>query len=152
MNFRMINLDKKNFEKYSRQLIMNKIGISGQKKIMNASICIIGCGGLGTSVAQYLAMTGVGKMVLIDFDKIEMSNLNRQLSFLEKDIGKNKAEVLKKNVEKINPELDVVIFKKKLNSKNIHSFIDNSKFVIDCSDNFKTRFLINEYCFKKKKF
>ena len=63
---------------------------------MNSSICIIGCGGLGTTTAQYLAMTGITKMVLIDFDKIEMSNLNRQLSFLEKDIGRNKAEVLKK--------------------------------------------------------
>ena len=70
------------------------------KKVMNSSICIIGCGGLGTTTAQYLAMTGIGQMLLIDFDKVEISNLNRQLSYLEKDIGKNKAEVLKKKYSK----------------------------------------------------
>ena len=92
----MIDIGKKNFEKYSRQIMMRRIGINGQKKIMKSSICIIGCGGLGTTTAQYLAMTGVGKMILIDFDNIELSNLNRQISFLETDIGKNKAEILKK--------------------------------------------------------
>ena len=151
MNFKMKNLNAKDFEKYSRQLIMDKIGIKGQKKIMNSSICIIGCGGLGTTTAQYLAMTGIGRIHLIDFDKVEMSNLNRQLSFLEQDIGKNKAEVLKKNIEKINPDSVVTILKKKITSGNINSSIKNSKFVIDCSDNFKTRFLVNEYCFKEKK-
>ena len=84
------NISEKNFEKYSRQIMMEKIGVSGQKKIMKSSICIIGCGGLGTTTAQYLAMTGVGKILLIDFDNIELSNLNRQISFLEADIGKNK--------------------------------------------------------------
>ena len=113
----MINISEKNFEKYSRQIMMEKIGISGQKKIMKSSICIIGCGGLGTTTAQYLAMTGIGKMLLIDFDKVEISNLNRQLSYLEKDIGKNKAEVLKRNIQKINPESDVSIIKKKNNKQ-----------------------------------
>ena len=88
----MIDIGKKNFEKYSRQIMMRRIGINGQKKIMKSSICIIGCGGLGTTTAQYLAMTGVGKMILIDFDNIELSNLNRQISFLETDIGKNKVK------------------------------------------------------------
>ena len=109
----IINISEKNFEKYSRQIMMEKIGVNGQKKIMKSSICIIGCGGLGTTTAQYLAMTGVGKILLIDFDNIELSNLNRQISFLEADIGKNKAEILKKNILKINAELDVSIIKKK---------------------------------------
>ena len=109
----MISLSEKNFEKYSRQLIMDRIGESGQKKIMNSSICIIGCGGLGTTTAQYLAMTGIGKMLLIDFDKVEISNLNRQLSYLEKDIGKNKAEVLKKIFKKSIQSLMLVSLKKK---------------------------------------
>ena len=113
MNLKMINLDKKNLEKYSRQLIMDKIGISGQKKIMNSSVCIIGCGGLGTTTAQYLAMTGIGKMLLIDFDKVEMSNLNRQLSFLEEDIGLNKAFVLKKILKKlILIQMSILLIKK----------------------------------------
>ena len=131
---------------------MDKIGISGQKKIMNSSVCIIGCGGLGTTTAQYLAMTGIGKMLLIDFDKVEMSNLNRQLSFLEEDIGLNKAFVLKKNIKKINPDSDVNFVNKKITKKNINSFANKFKFIIDCSDNFKTRFLVNEYCYKYKKF
>ena len=86
----MKNLNTKDFEKYSRQLIMDKIGIKGQK-IMNSSICIIGCGGLGTTTAQYLAMTGIGRIHLIDFDKVEMSNLNRQLSFLEQRYWKKQS-------------------------------------------------------------
>ena len=84
---------------------------------MNSSICIIGCGGLGTTTAQYLAMTGIGKMLLIDFDKVEMSNLNRQLSFLEEDIGLNKASYFKKILKKINPDLDVNFVNKKITKK-----------------------------------
>ena len=105
MNFKMVNLDQKSLEKYSRQIIMDKIGLEGQKKIMKTSVCIIGCGGLGTTAAQYLAMTGITKMLLIDFDKIEMSNLNRQLSFFEKDIGMNKAEILKKYKKKLTQKV-----------------------------------------------
>ena len=86
-------LDQKNLEKYSRQLIIEQIGLKGQKKIFNTSVCIVGCGGLGTSVSQYLAMAGIGKFHLIDSDKIELSNLNRQVMYMESDIGKNKAEV-----------------------------------------------------------
>ena len=118
----MINISEKNFEKYSRQIMMEKIGVNGQKKIMKSSICIIGCGGLGTTTAQYLAMTGVGKILLIDFDNIELSNLNRQISFLETDIGKNKAEILQKNILKINAEIDVIIIKKKITKRNFNFF------------------------------
>ena len=74
--------DHKNLEKYSRQLIIEQIGLEGQKKIFNTSICVVGCGGLGTSVSQYLAMAGIGKFHFIDSDKIELSNLNRQVMFL----------------------------------------------------------------------
>ena len=147
----MKDLSKKNFEKYSRQLIMEKVGIKGQKKIMNSSICIIGCGGLGTTTANYLAMTGVQKMLLVDFDIIEISNLSRQLSFLEKDIGKSKAEVLKDNIEKINPDSKIYAVKEEITKKNIHTYANKFEFIIDCTDNFKSKFLINEYCIKKKK-
>ena len=90
------------------------------KKIMNSSICIIGCGGLGTTTAQYLAMTGIGRIHLIDFDKVEISNLNRQLSYLEKDIGKNKAEILKRIFKKSIQSLMLVSLKKKQNKILTH--------------------------------
>ena len=98
----MNNIDNEQLERYSRQIIINKLGIKGQKKIFNTSVCIIGCGGLGTSAAQYLVMSGIQKLILIDNDKISLSNLNRQTLFFEEDIGKSKVEVLKKNLLKIN--------------------------------------------------
>ena len=144
-------LDQKNLEKYSRQLIIEQVGLKGQKKLFNTSICIIGCGGLGTSVSQYLAMAGIGKFHLIDFDKIELSNLNRQVMYLESDIGNNKAEVLKTNIQKINPQDNIIVSKKKVSKNNIKNLLKGFKFIIDCSDNFKTRFLVNEICFKEEK-
>ncbi len=144
-------LDQKNLEKYSRQLIIEQVGLKGQKKLFNTSICIIGCGGLGTSVSQYLAMAGIGKFHLIDFDKIELSNLNRQVMYLESDIGNNKAEVLKTNIQKINPQANIIVSKKKVSKNNIKNLLKGFKFIIDCSDNFKTRFLVNEICFKEEK-
>jgi adenylyltransferase/sulfurtransferase len=143
--------DQKNLEKYSRQLIIEQIGLEGQKKIFNTSICIVGCGGLGTSVSQYLAMAGIGKFHFIDADKIELSNLNRQVMFIESDIGKNKAEVLKTYIQKINPQAKIIVSKKNVSENNIKNLLDSFKFIIDCSDNFKTRFLVNEFCFKEKK-
>ena len=147
----MKNFDQKILEKYSRQLIIEKIGLKGQKKIFNTSICIIGCGGLGSSVAQYLAMTGVGKFHLVDEDKVELSNLNRQVMYLECDIGKNKADVLKINIKKINPQAKIIVSKKNVSKANIKNLLKGFKFIIDCSDNFKTRFLVNEFCFKEKR-
>ena len=113
----MPKLTDKQTEKYSRQIIIEKIGISGQKKILNSSVCIVGCGGLGSSAAQYLSMTGVGNIMLIDNDLINLSNLNRQTLFFEKDIGKYKVEILRKNLQEINPEAKIKVSKKKLTKK-----------------------------------
>ena len=113
----MPKLTDKQIEKYSRQIIIEKIGLSGQKKILNSSICIVGCGGLGSSAAQYLSMTGIGNIMLIDNDIINLSNLNRQTLFFERDIGKFKVDTLKKNLQEINPEAKINIGKKKINKK-----------------------------------
>ena len=147
----MLKLTDKQTEKYSRQIIIEKIGTSGQKKIFKSSICIVGCGGLGSSAAQYLSMTGVGNIMLIDNDLISLSNLNRQTLFYEKDIGKSKVDILKRNLQKINPEATINIGKKKINKKNIDNYLSPYKIILDCTDNFQSRYLINEYCFKKKK-
>ena len=147
----MSKLTNKQTEKYSRQIIIEKIGISGQKKIFKSSVCIIGCGGLGSSAAQYLSMTGIGNIMLIDNDLINLSNLNRQTLFFEKDIGKFKVDTLKKNLQEINPEATINISKKKVNKKNIDDYLSPYKIILDCTDNFQSRYLINEYCFKTKK-
>ena len=109
----MSKLTNKQTEKYSRQIIIEKIGTGGQKKILRSSVCIVGCGGLGSSAAQYLSMTGIGKIMLIDNDLINLSNLNRQALFFEKDIGKLKVVTLKKKLQEINPEATINICKKK---------------------------------------
>ena len=147
----MPKLTDKQTEKYSRQIIIEKIGISGQKKIFNSSICIIGCGGLGSSAAQYLSMTGVGNIMLIDHDLISLSNLNRQTLFFEKDIGKYKADTLKRSLQEINPEGKIKTSKKKINKKNIDKYLSAYEIILDCTDNFQSRYIINEYCFKKRK-
>ena len=147
----MPKLTDKQTEKYSRQIIIEKIGISGQKKILKSSICIVGCGGLGSSAAQYLSMAGVGNIMLIDNDLINLSNLNRQTLFFEKDIGKYKVDTLKKNLQEINPEAKIKISKRKISKKNIDNYLSAYKIILDCTDNFQSRYIINEYCFKKKK-
>ena len=147
----MKNLSTKKIEKYSRQIIMKEVGINGQKKICRSSICIIGCGGLGTSAAQYLTMTGVENITLIDYDVVELSNINRQTLFFEEDIGLPKIEVLKKKLQKINPESNIKIINVKLTKNNIEKIIGKIQFILDCTDNFKTRYLINKFCFDQRK-
>ena len=147
----MRNLEEHFLEKYSRQIIMEQVGVEGQKKINNSSICIIGCGGLGTSAAQYLSMSGVGKLVFIDHDSIVLSNLNRQTLFTEKDIGKSKCEVLTKKIKNINKSITVNYYKKKINENNIDQYIENCSIVLDCTDNFESRLIINKFCHNKKK-
>ena len=103
----MRNHEEYFLEKYSRQIIMEQIGVEGQKRIYNSSICIVGCGGLGTSAAQYLSMSGIGKLTLIDDDSIVLSNLNRQTLFTEKDIGASKSKVLSEKIKRINKSIIV---------------------------------------------
>lgn len=147
----MIKKDKHFFEKYSRQMIMDQVGIEGQDKIIKSEICVIGCGGLGTSVAQYLSMSGISNFNLVDFDSVVISNLNRQTLFTEKDIGKKKSKVLSKKIKEINSLAEVNYFDEKVTSKNIHNFINKKAIVLDCTDNFESRLLINKYCHDHKK-
>jgi len=142
---------EKFLEKYSRQIIIDKIGIVGQKKIANSSILIIGCGGLGTSASQYLAMSGIGHITLVDDDSITLSNLNRQTLFFENDIGKKKSLILSEQLKKINPIAKIESIDLRVNDKNIKKISKHFDIILDCSDNFKTRYLINKFCFFNKK-
>ena len=146
-----MQLNKKEIERYSRQIILKKIGAAGQTKLLNSSALIVGAGGLGSPIALYLSALGVGKIGIIDKDKVEDSNLARQVIFETNDIKKNKASAAVKKLKKINPNIKLRSFDKKLTSKNINKIASNYKLIIDGSDNFETRFLINDYCLSKKK-
>jgi len=145
------SIKSEDYQKYYRQLILKKVGIPGQKKIFKAKVLVIGAGGLGCPLILYLAYSGIGNLGIADHDKIELSNLSRQVLFTKKDIGKYKVSVSKKIVKKINKKINIKIFKHKVNEKNIEKIGKNYEIICDGTDNFKARFLINDYCMKNKK-
>ena len=144
-------LSKKQIDRYSRQIILKKIGIMGQRKLLKSSVLIVGAGGLGSPIAIYLTALGIGKIGIIDKDKVEMSNLARQILFTTNDINKTKSKTAINKLRKINPSIQLKSFNKKLTTKNINKIAKNFHLIIDGSDNFRTRFLINDYCLKNKK-
>jgi len=142
---------KKQAERYSRQLILKKIGIIGQKKLLKSSVLIVGAGGLGSPVAIYLAAMGIGKIGIVDNDRVEISNLARQIIFSSFDLKKKKSISAINKLKKINPDIRYFSYNKKLSKKNINQIGKKFDVIVDGSDNFRTRFLINDYCLKNKK-
>ena len=142
---------KKQIDRYSRQIILKKIGTIGQKKIFQSSVLIIGAGGLGSPISIYLAALGIGKIGIVDNDTVENSNLNRQIIFSNHDIKKKKAIAAINKLKKKNPDIILKSYTKRLSKKNINSISKNNKLIVDGSDNFSTRFLVNDYCLKNKK-
>ena len=145
------SIRSEDYQKYYRQLILKKIGILGQKKIFRAKVLVIGAGGLGCPLILYLAYSGIGNLGIADHDKIELSNLSRQVLFTKKDIGKYKVLISKKVVEKINKKINVKTFRERVDKKNIEKIAKDYQIICDGTDNFKSRFLINDYCMKNKK-
>jgi molybdopterin-synthase adenylyltransferase len=139
------------FKRFEKQIILKKIGIAGQKKILSSKVLVIGTGGLGCPLITYLAASGVGKIGIVDFDKVEASNLNRQTLFKTGDIGKFKVDQVKKEINRVNKNINVITFKKKLTSKNINNIFKKFDIICDGTDNFMTRYLINDYSQKNKK-
>ena len=144
-------LNKRLIERYSRQLVLKNVGPIGQKKIIKAKVLVIGAGGLGCPVIDYLSRAGVGNIGIIDHDKIDISNIHRQSLYDSKDIGKSKVTVLKKKIKLINPLTKIKIFKERIEKKNIKKIFKNYDFIVDGSDNFKTKLLLNKYSLKYKK-
>ena len=142
---------KNQINRYSRQIILKKIGIIGQKKLLKSRVLIVGAGGLGSPVAIYLTALGIGKIGIIDNDKVETSNLNRQIIFSNYDIKKNKSLTAINKLKKLNPDIQLKSFTHKLTEKNINKIAKNFDVIVDGSDNFQTRFLINDYSLKNKK-
>ena len=133
------------FKKYEKQIILKEIGFSGQKKIKNAKVLIVGMGGLGCPLLIYLANIGIQNIGIIDHDKIELTNLNRQILFSEQDIGKSKVIQAYKKIKQIDKKIKIKIFEKKLEKKNITKIFKKFDIICDGTDNFETRLLINDY-------
>ena len=144
-----ININQ--IKRYSRQIVLKDIGPIGQKKLLNSSVLVVGAGGLGSPVLIYLSAAGIGNIGIVDHDKVDISNLQRQILFENKDVKKSKAKTAFLRIKKINPDTKVKYFQKKLSIKNIKKIAKNFEIIVDGSDNFKTKFLINDYCIKNKK-
>ena len=145
-------ISKNQLEKFSRQIILKNIGILGQKKIVNSKVLIVGMGGLGCPVAEFLTRSGIGTLGIIDNDLVNLSNIHRQSLFNEKDLNRSKVKVAKKKLKDINPKTKVNIFNLRLDKKNSKKIIKNYDYIVDGTDNFKTKFLINDLSLKHKKF
>ena len=144
-------LNKKIIERFSRQIVLKDIGIFGQKKILSSKVLIVGAGGLGSPVAEFLSRAGVGSIGVVDDDKVSLSNLHRQGLYNTSDIGKFKVKIAKDKIKKINPNTKITIYKIRLNNNNFKKIINDYDYIVDGSDNFTTKFLLNDYCLKFKK-
>ena len=147
-----LTLNKKQIERFSRQIILKDIGAIGQKKIIKSKVLIIGMGGLGCPVAEFLARAGVGSIGIIDSDKVDLSNIHRQSLYDINDLKKSKVVAAKKKLKKINAGIKVRSYKIRLNKINYSEIIKEYDYIVDGSDNFKTKFLINDFCKVSKKF
>ena len=146
------NLNKKEIEKFSRQIILKNIGAIGQKKILNSKVLIVGMGGLGCPVAEFLTRSGIGTLGIVDHDTVSLSNIHRQILYNENDINKSKVKVAKKKLNKINSKTKINIFNFKLNKTTFEKIIKNYDYIVDGTDNFESKFLINDLSLKYKKF
>ena len=144
-------LNKSLIERFSRQIILKNIGTIGQKKILSSRVLIVGAGGLGSPAAEFLSRAGIGTIGIVDNDKVSLSNLHRQSLYLTKDIGKLKVIIAKDKIKKINNNIKIKTYKVRLNNLNFEKIINNYDYIIDGSDNFKTKFLLNDFCIKFKK-
>jgi molybdopterin/thiamine biosynthesis adenylyltransferase/rhodanese-related sulfurtransferase len=135
-----------NYNRYQRQIQLKEIGLVGQDKIAQAKVLVIGAGGLGCSALQYLAAAGVGTIGIVDFDVVEMSNLQRQILYLVDDIGKSKAITAAKKLEALNPDIKIQAYNFQITNKNALEILENYDIIIDGSDNFATRYLISDAC------
>ncbi len=132
--------------RYHRQILLPEIGIEGQNRLYRSKVLVIGAGGLGCPVLQYLAGAGVGTIGIIDFDSVELSNLHRQVLFGEADLGRNKAEAASDRLRELNSDISVHVYPEALTAKNALSLVSEYDIIVDGSDNFPTRYLVNDAC------
>lgn len=138
-------------ERYSRHIILKEVGVKGQKKLLNAKVLIIGAGGLGAPAAMYLAAAGVGTIGIVDADEVDLSNLQRQIIHTTHDVGKAKVKSAQETMNAMNPDVRVNACRQFVTSENVMELIEGYDFVIDGTDNFPAKFLINDACVMAKK-
>ena len=147
-----LKLSKNHLERFSRQIILKNIGLLGQKKIILSKVLIIGMGGLGCPVAEFLTRAGIGSIGIVDSDNVDLSNIHRQSLYDIGDLKKSKVKAARKKLIKINSKITVSCYKIRLNENNFKKIIKKYDYIVDGSDNFKTKFLINDLCKVSKKF
>ena len=145
-------LSKIEIEKFSRQIILKNIGALGQRKIREAKVLIIGMGGLGCPAAEFLTRSGIGTLGIVDHDRVSLSNIHRQTLYTEKDVNKSKVKIAKKKLNEINSKTKINIFNYKLNKMKFNKIIKNYDYIVDGTDNFESKFLINDISLDYKKF
>ncbi|MCK5431290.1 MAG: molybdopterin-synthase adenylyltransferase MoeB [Gammaproteobacteria bacterium] len=143
-------MDNDKLLRYSRQIMLPEIDAEGQQRLADARVLIIGLGGLGSSSSVYLAAAGVGHLVLVDFDEVDISNLQRQIVHSTKDIGRLKVDSAKEHLLELNPEIKITAIDHKIEDAALEEQVKLATVVVDCSDNFQTRFAINDACVKHK--
>src|SRR5574344_1128515 len=142
----MMDFTEEQIERYSRHILLQDVGIEGQEKIMNARVLVVGAGGLGAPVSLYLAAAGIGTIGVVDADVVDLSNLQRQIIHFTKDLGVPKVESAKEKIQAINPDVKVETYREFLDSSNALDIIRDYDFIVDCTDNFPVKFLINDAC------
>ncbi len=144
-------MDDNQLLRYSRQILLPQIDIEGQEKLLNSRVLLIGLGGLGSPAAMYLAAAGVGELVLNDYDTVDLSNLQRQIIHGTDNLGEAKTSSGRKNLQRLNPETRIVTLNQRLEGMDLENAVADVDLVLDCSDNFATRFAINAACVKTRK-
>ncbi len=147
----MIDFTDEQIERYSRHIILPEVGGAGQQKMLEARVLLLGAGGLGSPAAYYLAAAGIGNLGIVDFDTVDLSNLQRQIIHSTERIGMLKTESAKKTIQALNSDVKVTLYNERLESGNIMELIENYDYVVDGSDNFPTRYLVNDACVMKNK-
>ena len=147
----VIEFTDEQIERYSRHIILPEVGGSGQQKMLEAKVLLLGAGGLGSPAAYYLAAAGIGNLGIVDFDRVDLSNLQRQIIHSTERIGMLKTESAKKTIEALNPDVNVTLYNERLDSSNIMNLIEDYDYIVDGSDNFPTRYLVNDACVMRNK-
>jgi adenylyltransferase/sulfurtransferase len=147
----VIEFTDEQIERYSRHIILPEVGGSGQQKMLEARVLLLGAGGLGSPAAYYLAAAGIGNLGVVDFDRVDLSNLQRQIIHSTERIGMLKTESAKKTIQALNPDVNVTLYNEKMDSSNIMNLIEGYDYIVDGSDNFPTRYLVNDACVMKNK-